>query len=119
MVFHGGRIDTSVSGNTRYADLENAFVYKEKVVDGCTCNGKDAFGLVPLSVLLGPVWKAISPVRTIASAEASTLSRSRWWAQEFQPFQPIGGVSAIKSPISIVRSAVASLTELATDTVAR
>lgn len=58
MVFHGAKIDTSVSGGTRYADLDNAFVYKAKVVDGCTCNGKDAFGLAPASAAADPTLRA-------------------------------------------------------------
>jgi hypothetical protein len=58
MVFHGGKIDTSVSGSTRYADLDNAFVYKEKLVDGCTCNGKDATGLAQVSVVTDPTLRA-------------------------------------------------------------
>jgi len=64
MVFHGGKIDTSVSGSTRYADLDNAFVYKEKLVDGCTCNGKDAFGLVQVSVVADPTLRAGDIVAT-------------------------------------------------------
>ena len=58
MVFQGGKIDTSVSGSTRYADLDNAFVYKEKIVDGCTCNGKDAFGLARVSAVADPTLRA-------------------------------------------------------------
>ena len=30
---------------TRYADLDNAFAYRDKVVDNCSCNGKDGLGL--------------------------------------------------------------------------
>jgi hypothetical protein len=46
-VFSGGGIEHAVAHDgTRYADLANAFVYRTKVVPGCTCNGKDAFGLV-------------------------------------------------------------------------
>lgn len=58
MVFHGGKIDTSVSGGTRYADLDNAFVYKEKLVEGCTCNGKDGTGLAQVSVMSDPTLRA-------------------------------------------------------------
>ena len=88
MVFHGGRIDTSVSGNTRYADLENAFVYKEKVVDGCTCNGKDAFGLVPLSVAADPTLRAGDIVATndgLQTVKASSLPNK---TAEFTPVTP-------------------------------
>jgi hypothetical protein len=46
-IFSGSVIDQAVAHDgARYADLANAFVYRTKVVPGCTCNGKDAFGLV-------------------------------------------------------------------------
>ena len=46
MVFSGSKIDTAVAPNgTRYADLDNAFAYRDKVSDGCSCNGKDGLGL--------------------------------------------------------------------------
>jgi Protein of unknown function (DUF2865) len=46
-VFSGGGIEHAIAHDgTRYADLANAFVYRTKIVPGCTCNGKDAFGLV-------------------------------------------------------------------------
>lgn len=30
----------------RYSELNTAFVYRERIVPACTCNGKDAFGVV-------------------------------------------------------------------------
>ena len=46
MVFSGSKIDTAVAQNgTRYADLDNAFAYRDKVSDNCSCNGKDGLGL--------------------------------------------------------------------------
>ena len=50
-VFNGSQIDHAYAGNgARYADLDNAFVYREKIVDGCTCNGKDSFGLARIDI---------------------------------------------------------------------
>lgn len=54
-VFAGGGIDYAVSSDgKRYASLPNAFVYRQKLVPGCTCNGKTAGGLVPLDVKTDP-----------------------------------------------------------------
>ena len=54
-VFNGSQIDHAYAGNgARYADLDNAFVYREKIVDGCTCNGKDSFGLARIDINADP-----------------------------------------------------------------
>jgi hypothetical protein len=46
-IYNGSSIDQAVGPDgKRYADLGTAFTYREKIVAGCTCNGKDAFGLV-------------------------------------------------------------------------
>lgn len=46
-IYNGSSIDNaSGPDGKRYADLGTAFAFREKIVPGCTCNGKDAFGLV-------------------------------------------------------------------------
>jgi hypothetical protein len=48
-LFGGSNIDyATASDGSRYADLPNAFVYRKAMVSGCTCNGKNAFGLARL-----------------------------------------------------------------------
>ncbi len=50
-VFFGSQIDTAAAGDgTRYASLDSAFVYRKHLVPGCTCNGRDAFGLAPFEM---------------------------------------------------------------------
>ena len=50
-IYRGSTIDHSVGPEgRRYTELSTAFTYREKIVAGCTCNGKDAFGLVTPSV---------------------------------------------------------------------
>ncbi|NVN88023.1 MAG: DUF2865 domain-containing protein [Rhodopseudomonas sp.] len=51
VVYGGGTIDNAVTkSGKRYSELPNAFKYRSEIVAGCTCNGKDQFGLakVPL-----------------------------------------------------------------------
>jgi hypothetical protein len=46
-IFSGSAIDNAVANDgTRYAKLATAFVYRDRTVAGCTCNGQSAFGLV-------------------------------------------------------------------------
>jgi hypothetical protein len=57
-VFNGSQIDQAVASNgTRYASLQNAFVYREKIVPNCTCNGKNEFGLANIDVKSDPTLK--------------------------------------------------------------
>lgn len=50
-IFTGAQIERAFAADgARYADLDNAFVYRQKIVPGCTCNGRDAFGLAPIDI---------------------------------------------------------------------
>jgi hypothetical protein len=67
MVFNGSQIDYAFAANgTRYSDLEHAFVYRQKIVPGCTCNGKDAFGLARIDVANDPT---LRPGDIVASGD--------------------------------------------------
>jgi hypothetical protein len=64
-IYNGSNIDHAVgSDGKRYSELSTAFVYREKIVPGCTCNGKDAFGLVPLRAEDDPTLRAGDIVAT-------------------------------------------------------
>ena len=57
-VFNGSQIDHAVASNgARYANLPNAFVYRQKIVPNCTCNGKNEFGLAKVDVKSDPTLK--------------------------------------------------------------
>jgi hypothetical protein len=50
-VFYGGSIDEATTDNGKsYSDLPNAFRYRNELVSGCTCNGKDQIGLAPVKI---------------------------------------------------------------------
>ncbi len=44
----------STRDGSRYSDLPNAFAYRQKMVGGCSCNGKTAFGLANIDVKTDP-----------------------------------------------------------------
>ena len=45
-IFRGSVIDHAVGPDGhRYSDLPKAFAYRDKLVPGCTCNGRDRIGL--------------------------------------------------------------------------
>jgi Protein of unknown function (DUF2865) len=50
-IVYGNDIDHAVtSAGKPYSELPNAFKYRDEVVAGCTCNGKDQAGLAPVSI---------------------------------------------------------------------
>jgi len=54
-VFYGSDIGGAVAKDgARYADLDTAFTYRQKLVANCTCNGRNAFGLAPFDLSSDP-----------------------------------------------------------------
>jgi hypothetical protein len=50
-IYHGSSIDNaSTDSGKSYSDTQNAFRYRNELVAGCTCNGKDAVGLAPIKI---------------------------------------------------------------------
>ena len=50
-VVYGSTIDDAATPSGKpYSELPNAFRYRNEIVAGCTCNGKDQFGLAPVKV---------------------------------------------------------------------
>jgi len=64
-LYSGGTIDNAVGNDgKRYSDLSTAFLYRQRVVDGCTCNGRDAFGLASIDVDSDPTLRPGDVVAT-------------------------------------------------------
>ena len=83
MVFSGSRIDTAVASNgARYADLEQAFAYRDKVSDNCSCNGKDGLGLARVEVTGDPT---LRPGDIVATNSGLATFNGRSGATEFTP----------------------------------
>jgi len=54
-IYSGNNIENAVAPDgTRYSSLKNAFLYREKLVDGCTCNGGDSTGNAKIDVKADP-----------------------------------------------------------------
>lgn len=74
-VFNGSQIDHAYAANgARYADIDNAFVYREKIVAGCTCNGKDPFGLAQIDVNADPTLRPGDIVATGDNVKAALIA---------------------------------------------
>ncbi len=76
-IFSGGDINRAVAPDgSRYADLDEAFTFRERVVDNCSCNGKDAFGLAPIDVASDPTLRAGDIVATTNGLMSYTAPKS-------------------------------------------
>ncbi|QWG22911.1 DUF2865 domain-containing protein [Bradyrhizobium sediminis] len=50
-IVYGSSIDNAVTDNGKpYSELPNAFRYRNEMVEGCTCNGKDQLGLAQVRI---------------------------------------------------------------------
>jgi hypothetical protein len=48
---YGSNIDSAATESGKpYSELPNAFRYRNEIVPGCTCNGKDLIGLAPVKI---------------------------------------------------------------------
>lgn len=64
-LYSGGDIDyATTSDGSRYADLGNAYLYRSHLVAGCTCNGRDPFGLAPIDINRDPTLRPGDVVAT-------------------------------------------------------
>jgi hypothetical protein len=92
-LYSGGNIDTAVmSDGSRYADSDNAFVYRQQLVAGCTCNGRDAFGLAQLDAKSDPTLRAGDVVATKSGLVAFTGAKANNVA-EFTPIDSYRGLN--------------------------
>jgi Protein of unknown function (DUF2865) len=70
-VFFGSEIDHAVaSDGAHYADLDSAFLYRQRLAPDCTCNGKSAAGLAPVDIGSDPTLRPGDIVATTSGFEA-------------------------------------------------
>jgi hypothetical protein len=58
-VFYGATINQAAAADgSRYAALDTALLYRKRLVSGCTCNGRDAFGVARMNIASDPTLRA-------------------------------------------------------------
>jgi hypothetical protein len=92
MVFHGSKIDYARAPNgTRYADLDNAFAYRDRVTNDCTCNGRDGLGLARIDAADDPTLRQGDIVAT--NEGLATFRGRQAKTAEFTPIDPSAAAS--------------------------
>jgi hypothetical protein len=91
-IYFGNDIDYATGQDgKRYEKLETAFLYREKVVPDCTCNGKDPFGLVRIEPKDDPTLRPGDIVASNSGLLAYNGGDSR--SGNFTPVQSYSGMS--------------------------
>jgi len=91
-LYSGGGIDHAAAANgSRYADLDTAFIYRQQIVAGCTCNGRNAFGLARVDVNSDPTLRPGDMVATKTGMMAFTGMKNK--VADFTPVDAYRGVS--------------------------
>jgi Protein of unknown function (DUF2865) len=91
-LYSGAGIDNAVaSDGSRYADLANAFVYRKQLVAGCTCNGRDQFGLARMDVKNDPTLRPGDLVATKSGLAAYAGTKNN--VADFTPINAYQGLS--------------------------
>jgi hypothetical protein len=58
-VFNGTRIESAVARNGKnYSSIANAYVYRDRLVSDCSCNGRDTAGIAAMDVEEDPTLRA-------------------------------------------------------------
>jgi len=87
-VFNGSQIDRSVGNDGKpYSSMKNAFLYREKLVEGCTCNGRDPAGTAALDAMNDPTLRPGDVV--VTTGGAMVFQGNRGGRQQASDFVPV------------------------------
>jgi hypothetical protein len=93
-VYSGSSIEHAVAQDGKsYRDLHTAFAYRDKIIPDCTCNGKNAFGLVNTPVEDDPTLRPGDIVATNNGLMAYNGGTTKRQAS-FTPVQSYSGLSS-------------------------
>jgi hypothetical protein len=91
-LYSGSSIDYAVARDgSGYAAMPNAYVYRKQLVDGCTCNGRDAFGLARIDVKNDPTLRRGDVVASREGLVAYAGDRNQ--RADFAPVESYPGFS--------------------------
>ena len=99
-VFYGSNIDHAASENGKsYSSLQNAFRYRNEIVSGCTCNGKDTFGLAKVDIKDDPTLRKGDIVAGADGLLVAHKADKRGASLNFSPASPAVIARYARAPI--------------------
>jgi hypothetical protein len=117
-VFYGSSIDGAYSSTgQRYADSENAFVYRKELRADCTCNGRNPTGLAPVDLTLDTSLRPGDVIATTGGLVAySGVRVGNSQTAEFTPVASYPGLTAeVRTRLGEIRVAPVTADMLAGD----
>ncbi len=85
-IVYGRNIDSAATDDGKlYSELPNAFRYRNEVVSGCTCNGKDPFGLARVGIDNDPTLRKGDMVASAGGLMAVSRTPDKRGALNFSP----------------------------------
>jgi hypothetical protein len=118
-VFFGSHIDSAMTTTgERYADSDNAFVYRKALRADCTCNGRDAAGLAPVDLTLDASLRPGDVIATTNGLVAySGVKIGNSQTEEFTPVAAYPGLTAdVRARLGEMRVAPVAAEAVANDT---
>jgi hypothetical protein len=118
-VFFGSTIDSASSANgERYAESENAFVYRKAMRADCTCNGRDPAGLAPVDLTLDTSLRPGDVIATTNGLVAySGVKAGSGQTAEFTPIASYPGLTAdVRARLGEIKVAPPTTETLASET---
>jgi hypothetical protein len=119
-VYFGSNIDGAIAATgERYADSENAFVYRKALKADCTCNGRDPTGLAPVDLSLDTTLRPGDVIATSNGLVAySGVRAGNSQTAEFTPVASYPGLTAdVRAKLGEMKVAPVS-TDIADDAAA-
>ena len=97
-VFYGSTIDGATASNgERYADSENAFVYRKALRADCTCNGRAPSGLAPVDLTLDT---SLRPGDVVATTDGLVaFTGVRLGASQTADFAPVASYPGLTADV--------------------
>ena len=114
-VFFGSSIDGAYAANgERYADSENAFVYRKELRTNCTCNGRSPAGLAPVDLTLD---SSLRPGDVVATTNGLVAySGNSGQGPDFTPIAAYPGLTGeVRAKLGEMKVAPASADMIASD----
>jgi Protein of unknown function (DUF2865) len=103
-VLSGSSINNATTTDgTRYINLSNAFLFRTRMVDGCTCNGRDAFGVARIDIAADPTLRAGDIVATNTGFAAYTGVKTKN-SSGLKPIEKYSGIpNETRQKLSLTR----------------